>query len=356
MTDHPADYSAHLRQVTSAAHAWRARLNAPGVSQADKLAFETWLRADVRHEEAYDRAITLWSAYDHLSQDSIADDLCKPSVREHWYGFKSAAVRALQPAYVRIITACCVAAALAVPIGLKLTTQRGALQYTVASRELETKRGETKTVALADGSRVTLGPQSKMATHFDTRKRMVTLISGAALFDVAKDPSKPFSVKTDDLVATALGTVFDVRKSGDVSRIAVSEGQVRVAAPLSMDGQKFSLETKIVLTVGQQVAATPRSGLRMVQQIASDKVGAWRAGQLIYDGATLTEIIADANRYSDAHIMLSGDPEDFAHLTLTASFSAHDIERMLDLVALSVPIEIDRRQPGQIVLTPRAAQ
>ena len=40
--------------------------------------------------------------------------------------------------------------------------------------------------------------------------RQVALISGQALFDVAKDPSRPFVVSADNRSVVAVGTAFDV--------------------------------------------------------------------------------------------------------------------------------------------------
>ena len=70
-------------------------------------------------------------------------------------------------------------------------------------------------------------------------------------------------------------------------------------------------------------------------------------------GATLAELIADANRYYAGEILLADDAAQIADLTVTASFNGDDIDRMLSLVAMSFPVALDRTDPGRVVVRPR---
>src|SRR5690606_28626324 len=89
--------------------------------------------------------------------------------------------------------------------------------------------GEQRTVTLEDGSRVSLNTATRLSLHFDRGVRRVRLQSGEALFEVARDPGRPFVVESGDRQVRALGTAFIVRR--DAGRIAVTlmEGSVEVA-------------------------------------------------------------------------------------------------------------------------------
>ena len=65
---------------------------------------------------------------------------------------------------------------------------------------------------LADGSEITLYKNSIVECNqpFDSSKRDL-LLHGEALFKVAKDKTKPFTVFTENFSTTALGTVFNIR-------------------------------------------------------------------------------------------------------------------------------------------------
>ncbi|MEM6677849.1 MAG: DUF4880 domain-containing protein, partial [Pseudomonadota bacterium] len=64
--------------IAQAAHECLARMSHPDATNEERRAFEIWLAADLRHEEAYDRAITLWAALDTLERGDIDADLLEP--------------------------------------------------------------------------------------------------------------------------------------------------------------------------------------------------------------------------------------------------------------------------------------
>lgn len=77
---------------------------------------------------------------------------------------------------------------------------------------IRVSKGATHTVTLEDGTKVVLYPESELRfpQHFSKSGRQVAL-SGEAFFDVTKDPSRPFSVKTREASVTVLGTSFNIR-------------------------------------------------------------------------------------------------------------------------------------------------
>lgn len=77
-------------------------------------------------------------------------------------------------------------------------------------------------IDLEDGSSVTLSPHSQLQypNHFAANKREVQL-TGEALFEVSKNPEKPFYVITDKLVTKVLGTSFYVRTVEATKKVEV---------------------------------------------------------------------------------------------------------------------------------------
>ena len=87
-------------------------------------------------------------------------------------------------------------------------------------------------INLPDGSKVWLGPQSKLRypRTFEKSRRNVAL-GGEAFFEVQHNPKKPFSVKTQYINTTVLGTSFKIDAfpaQKDIS-VAVVSGSVRVS-------------------------------------------------------------------------------------------------------------------------------
>jgi transmembrane sensor len=86
-------------------------------------------------------------------------------------------------------------------------------------------------ILLKDGSVVTLKPGSSFSySHtYNARERNLTLIKGEACFKVTKRKNKPFTVNSNDILTTALGTKFTVSKTADSEvKIKLLEGKVVV--------------------------------------------------------------------------------------------------------------------------------
>lgn len=73
-----------------------------------------------------------------------------------------------------------------------------------------------QSLMLSDSTVVTLQPQAELKYDkvFHDAERNVYL-RGNANFKVKKDAAHPFKVHSENMVATVLGTVFDIKKSGD---------------------------------------------------------------------------------------------------------------------------------------------
>ena len=139
----------------------------------------------------------------------------------------------------------------------------------------------------------------------------------------------------------------------DGTRVAVAEGRVEVAHPFLILGLPLPFKTRRLLAAGQKIAAAPGRGLGPVSAVAPADVGAWRGQRLIYDKATLTELVADANRH---RIMLANDARALAQKTLTGAFDARQIDRMLRLLTLSYPVRIDRHDPDTLLIRARKGE
>ena len=351
------DNGLSLDDISRAAHDWRALLSSPDAKDEDRRAFQAWLSADIRHEEAYDRAVTLWAAYDHLRMDDIDEDLMRPTSMERWSLLIERTRSILAARRLRLAAVATVIAIIAAPVVMTVVSEseRSAVVSDSAIATYSTETGETVTVTLDDGTIATLGASTEIETVLSADARRVLLKSGAAFFEVSHDEARPFSVEAGDLTAKALGTAFDVRNNGGVMRIAVADGEVEVAYPFFLFGWQTPLRTRETLEVGQQVAATVDDGLLNIQSIPADQVGAWRDDWLVYDDATLNELIADANRYDSRRIVLEDGSQTLGKLTITGSFSAAEIDAMLSMLSQTFPVTIDRSSAGRVLIRPNGA-
>lgn len=113
-------------------------------------------------------------------------------------------------------------------------------------------------LTLSDGTDVTLAPQSifRYPPDFANKERKVYL-DGEAQFHVNRDEAHPFKVYSGDVVATVLGTVFNVKKQRGNTEVLVEliKGKLKVEA-IALSGE--STQT-IILNPDERVVYKPGS-------------------------------------------------------------------------------------------------
>ena len=197
-----------------------------------------------------------------------------------------------------------VASVIAVTVGLFSMNHYQGLHGT-QSDDFVTKAGEQIEITLADGSRVWLGPKSRLLVGFTKERRGIRLAIGEAFFTVKKDRSRPFSVRSPSGDITAVGTAFNVRAVDDHVTVAVSEGVVTVAPTAQL-----TLPNPATVRVGsgQQLTFTAREQIKSLAVIQTPTPGErarWRDGVLIFRDEPLRDVVMDVARYTDRPIEIA---------------------------------------------------
>jgi transmembrane sensor len=206
--------------------------------------------------------------------------------------------------------------------------------------------GERSTIALEDGSTLVLNTATRLRVDFTRSARNVTLLSGQALFEVASDARRPFTVQAGDRRITALGTAFDVRVEAGVVRVTLLEGRVAVEEP----GRPANREE---LTPGQQLLAASR-GAATVRHADVERVTSWRDGRLVFENEPLAGVVAEVNRYSNRKVVLS-DPA-LGELRISGTFRIGSPVNFISALRDYFPIEASEAGAhGDLVLSRRAA-
>jgi len=83
--------------------------------------------------------------------------------------------------------------------------------------------GEQQTVTLNDGTRITLNTDTQLVVSYRQTERHIRLDHGEAMFEVAKQPQRPFIVQVGDQQVRALGITFIVRRDADRDAVVLIE-------------------------------------------------------------------------------------------------------------------------------------
>jgi transmembrane sensor len=160
--------------------------------------------------------------------------------------------------------------------------------------EYSTEPGEVRIVSL--------GGQDKLVMNGDTRlelagfdRRTVRLAQGQVLLRLNDPGQDKIELLSGDLRLVDVGTVFEVARDGQDTRVVVSEGAV-VADPGG---------ASLKLMPGQRLDTT--DGAAVLQAIPADisSVGSFERGQLSYVDEPLSNVVADLRRSTGIDISAS---------------------------------------------------
>lgn len=245
-------------------------------------------------------------------------------------------------------------------LALGVTTLAGAMVATVAMAPLhrppapgparqvyESAPGTLHAVALADGSRSTLGGDTRIDVELRHAERHVELRHGEAIFDVAKDPARPFVVQAGARRIVAVGTRFSVRRDAAALRVVVTEGTVR----LETDPAAGHREPSILMPAGS-IAVAQAQGVRVQTAglAEAEKQLEWRSGYLTFTDTPLRQVVAEFNRFSREPLVLA-DPR-LEQLRIGGHFSWKDAQGFARLLERSYPLRAETRD-GQVILHAR---
>lgn len=162
--------------------------------------------------------------------------------------------------------------------------------------------GKRSYLLLSDGTQVWINSGSRLvyAPQFtgDTRE---VFLEGEAYFEVAKDASKPFYVRTDAFTVNVLGTKFNVKAYKDDKEYTT----VLVEGKVSMKVQDQFFSKDAILAPNQKM--TLIKGQDDFQRSNVDDTGFytnWIYGYLEFKNANLSDVLKSIQRYYNIDIEL----------------------------------------------------
>lgn len=318
----------------TAAAEWDARLRNPDCGDAERAAFRNWYAQDARNRQAYD-----------LLQESVGALQAAAGAPE-LRALRDDALnqRRRQPHRKYALVACLAVFAVMVPLAAGMLSGSPAPEPD-APAYYATTIGQRSGITLEDGSVITLNTDSRVHVAYTEEARLITLLKGQALFEVAKDAERPFSVTAGDQKVVALGTTFDVRlKDKDVEVILV-EGRVEIEE-VAPPRRNKAPAPPVQLASGERLIASAQETAPTVTQIDTSKATSWRDGYVTFEDTPLPEAIAEMNRYSTVRIVSEG--EEMAELRITGLFRAGQQARFTEALQVYFPIDVARE--GNVIV------
>jgi transmembrane sensor len=322
----------------AAAARWYARLQALDCTPAERAEFARWCAADPSHAAAYAAARDIAARVTRLATSNarlraMADAaLAKPAGVPELSKRRAAGIAAA------------LAASIVAAFGAA-TFLRGLPEPTAPpSATVFTSDREARSLTLDDGTVVHLDVQTELEVRFNAHQRQVWLQHGRALFDVAHDTERPFTVTAGIGRVTAVGTRFQVQRLGEAVVVTLAEGIVTVnddrgASRRLVPGDELSL------------ASPDASWAR--RSVDTRAATSWTLGRLVFRATRLDDAVAEVNRYAGTKVRIVDDS--LADLPVSGSFVVGDGRAAVGAFAAVLPLTVIE-QDGELKLYRRQSE
>ncbi|WP_313054375.1 FecR domain-containing protein [Pseudomonas lopnurensis] len=224
--------------------------------------------------------------------------------------------------------------------GAGLTLATGSAPWREWTANQRTAVGEVRDLRLSDGSRLWLNTGSAVDIAFDRHARQLSLYRGELLIDAVGGQSVPPLLlnSREGRLRSERSARFSVRQGDGRTQLSVFAGAVEI--------QLAGLGVTSV-AAGQQ-AGFSAGRIGPLEPVRAERQ-AWSTGVLLADNQRLADFLAELSRYR--HGYLGCDPR-IADLRVVGAFPLGDTERVLEALAATLPVRIQRRMAWWVRLEP----
>ena len=224
----------------------------------------------------------------------------------------------------------------------------GVVLHTYHSNEhiiQKTNYGEITTLALPDGSTVTLNGNSYLeyTTEWHDEPVRAVKLEGEAFFSVVHtQDNRSFIVRTnDDFSIEVLGTRFNVLHRKGKAEVVLNEGKVKVNIRKDSTTEHITMKPGEAITFEETTKALARA------KVVSENRTAWKNAKLVLDNTSLKEVIERMEETYGVAVQVT-DKKLLAQ-RLWGSVPANNVDVLLKGIETSFGLTI-RRQDNTIVI------
>ena len=234
--------------------------------------------------------------------------------------------------------------------GVLTQKENGEDKSPITKNTLRVPNGERLSVTLEDGSVVMLNAGSTMIypSSFEGAKRREISVTGEAYFQVAKNPNKPFIVRTSKMYTQVYGTIFNVSAypEDNINEVVLVEGSVGVGTDL-----RESLEGEQMLKPSQKASSIPGEGNEfLIEDVDVSPYISWTKGILVFENEPMGKIIKRLERQYG--IQIDNRFEQLEERRFTGMFDEESIDRVLRTIQAHTHFSYDVKNEMIIINEP----
>lgn len=307
------------RQIAEDAADFLVLLESGSANAEDRARLQRWREQSTHHEQTWQKAQGLRQRFAGLPPELAMASLDRPDSGRRAVLKRTLIVAALLPA------------------GWLLAQQTPVAAWRA---DLRTASGERRDLRLPDGSLLQLDTASALNMDLEQGRRLLSLIDGEMALNMANNvPAMTINTAQGQVLAT--DAELCVRQFGQICQISVWRGTVEVTP---RQGQSMRLQAGQRATMSAEIVTA-------VQPFDTRQPG-WRQGVLSVENQPLGGFLEALSRYRPG--ILRWEPA-LESLKVTGTFRLDDTDKILFLLAASLPLQVQTRTRYWVTLAARKA-
>ena len=186
-------------------------------------------------------------------------------------------------------------------------------------------------LVLPDGSRVELNSSTDFIfpSAFSGKERPVH-VCGEGYFAVAKDASRPFTVSTEGMKVSVLGTEFNMKSRDNLSEVTLVQGKVNVTS----DGGK-----SCILSPSEQVRLE-NGELGDTRVVDTETVTGWTKPRMVCRDQDIEQVVEKLSSYYDVEFHYT---ESLKDIVINGKIDLREeLESVLNTIEFTAPVSFER--------------
>ncbi|KAA8734495.1 DUF4880 domain-containing protein [Acinetobacter qingfengensis] len=305
---------------------WLLKMQSIDCTAQDRQEFLDWQQQNPRHVEMVKQMQSTFQPFEQFKQHTISHQIIEQAVEQTQpdHLFKKSH-KILSIIFICIFTAV---------MGYWANTQ-----YWFA--DTKNRYNSWNEQVLPDDSEIKISGHTAYNIKFNQQQRVIELLDGNILVDVAKDAQRPFIIDTEFAQIKALGTRFIVQHHGQATILTMLHSSTEVTTTL-INGQQQIVK----VDAGQQIIIDLQ-GIHPVQKISIQQAEtAWQQHMLAIDLMPLDQVLAILQSYDDRTFKY--DAQALNHIEVTAMLPLDG--RGLVLLENSLPITVEKDFLGRTLI------
>ena len=290
----------------------------------DQQNFQNWIKANPENEETFQKMLKIWKSSKEIEVFQKIDEAAD------WKMIKAKSKKSIKLNRTKLVMryAATVLLLLSLSLVYLYQTTPGFGKYAQSQARMQKEQ-----VLLADGTAVFLNKKSKIIypKFFNSKIRNVEL-EGEAYFQVKRNPTKPFIIKSGDAIIEVLGTSFNVSNKPDGTTI------------VSVNSGKVSLKNQntgelVYLTKGEKGIIQNQKLSESVNKELNYK--SWKTGVLIFKDTPMKKVFTDLEKYYGVKITNRSIKLDT--LKYTNTFTNAKLDKVIEELEIGLKVHVSQK-------------